>query len=280
MPPRRRPAKGKKPGTPARDRPSGPPPPMETPEDRGGVPFDAFMGSLEGNPGAEDTAAAAMAAIGDLFAADEGLDARSRAAGLQRKSEEALAKMQAEFSGGGGGGGGSQLQKLDKKLVNKIMDEIVDNGESVTFDDIAGLDDAKQTIQELVIMPMQRPDLFTGLRRGPNGLLLFGPPGNGKTLIGKAIAHESGACFFSISSSTIMSKYVGEGEKLVDTLFKVAASRAPAVVFIDEVDSLLSARKDDEHEASRRIKTEFLVQLDGTGTSGQGRLLCIGECIL
>jgi len=268
---------------------------METPEDRGGATpsggtFDAFMASLEGNPGAAAAATGSggwkdgrMAAIGDLFAADEDLDARSRAAELQRKSEEALAKMQADFSGGGGGGGsggGSQLQKLDKKLVDKIMDEIVDNGESVTFDDIAGLDDAKQTIQELVTMPMKRPDLFTGLRRGPNGLLLFGPPGNGKTLIGKAIAHESGACFFSISSSTIMSKFVGEGEKLVLTLFKVAASRAPAVVFIDEVDSLLSARKDDEHEASRRIKTEFLVQLDGTGTSGQGQVLCIGECLL
>ena len=193
--------------------------------------------------------------------------------------------------GGGGGGNGSgkqeddeelpeELQGLDKELVNKIMNEIVDSGESITFDDIAGLADAKQTVQELVCWPMKRPELFTGLRRGPNGLLLFGPPGTGKTLIGKAIAHESGATFFSISSSTLMSKFVGEGEKLVKTLFAVAASRAPSVVFIDEVDSLLSARKGDEHEASRRIKTEFLVQLDGTGTSAQGRVLCIGECLL
>ena len=302
MPPRRRPAKGKKPGTPARDRPSGPPPPMETPEDRGGatpsggVPFDAFMASSEGNPGAAAAATGSggwgpggMAAIGDMFEASSANMARNRAAELQRKSAEELAKMQADFSGGGGGGGGgsgsgsgsgSQLQKLDKKLVNKIMDEIVDNGESVTFDDIAGLDDAKQTIQELVIMPMQRPDLFTGLRRGPNGLLLFGPPGTGKTLIGKAIAHESGACFFSISSSSLTSKWIGEGEKLVRTLFAVAAYREPAVVFIDEIDSLLTARKADENEASRRIKTEFLVQLDGTGTSGQGQVLFIGECLL
>lgn len=101
--------------------------------------------------------------------------------------------------------------------------------------------------------------------------------GTGKTLIGKAIAHESGACFFSISSSSLTSKWIGEGEKLVRTLFAVAAYREPAVVFIDEIDSLLTARKADENEASRRIKTEFLVQLDGTGTSGQGRLLCIGE---
>ena len=179
-----------------------------------------------------------------------------------------------------GSGNPEALRGLDENLVNKIMNEIVDNGEPITFDDIAGLADAKQTILELVCWPMKRPDLFTGLRRGPNGLLLFGPPGTGKTLIGKAIAHESGACFFSISSSSLTSKWIGEGEKLVRTLFAVAAYREPAVVFIDEIDSLLTARKADENEASRRIKTESLVQLDGTGTSGQGRLLCIGECLL
>lgn len=169
-----------------------------------------------------------------------------------------------------------ELQHLDAELVRKIENEICDSGEPITFQDIAGLKDAKQTVMELVCWPMKRPDLFTGLRRGPNGLLLFGPPGTGKTLIGKAIAHESGATFFSISSSSLTSKWIGEGEKLVRTLFAVAAYREPAVVFIDEIDSLLTQRKADENEASRRIKTEFLVQLDGTGTSGQGRVLVIG----
>jgi len=102
------------------------------------------------------------------------------------------------------------------------------------------------------------------------------PPGTGKTLIGKAIAHESGATFFSISSSSLTSKWSGEAEKLVRTLFAVAAYRQPAVVFIDEIDSLLTQRSADEAESSRRIKTEFLVQLDGTGTSCQGRVLTIG----
>lgn len=168
------------------------------------------------------------------------------------------------------------LKGLDKELIEKIQNEIMESGDSITFDDIAGLEDAKQTVQELVCWPMKRPDLFTGLRRGPNGLLLFGPPGTGKTLIGKAIAYESKATFFSISSSSLTSKWIGEGEKLVRTLFAVAAYREPAVVFIDEIDSLLTQRKADENEASRRIKTEFLVQLDGTGTSGQGRVLVIG----
>jgi len=169
-----------------------------------------------------------------------------------------------------------ELKGLDKELIEKIQNEIMESGETITFDDIAGLEDAKQTVQELVCWPMKRPDLFTGLRRGPNGLLLFGPPGTGKTLIGKAIAYESGATFFSISSSSLTSKWIGEGEKLVRTLFAVAAYREPAVVFIDEIDSLLTQRKADENEASRRIKTEFLVQLDGTGTSGRGRVLVIG----
>lgn len=169
-----------------------------------------------------------------------------------------------------------ELKGLDKELIAKIENEIVDSGDPISFQDIAGLEDAKQAVLELVCWPMKRPDLFTGLRRGPNGLLLFGPPGTGKTLIGKAIAHESGATFFSISSSSLTSKWIGEGEKLVRTLFAVAAYREPAVVFIDEIDSLLTQRKSDENEASRRIKTEFLVQLDGTGTSGQGRVLAIG----
>lgn len=169
-----------------------------------------------------------------------------------------------------------ELQRYGKDLVRKIQDEIIDAGDTVTFSDIAGLEDVKQMVQEVVCWPMKRPDLFTGLRAVPNGLLLFGPPGTGKTLIGKAVAYESGATFFSISSSSLTSKWIGEGEKLVRTLFAVAAYYEPAVVFIDEIDSLLTQRKADDNEASRRIKTEFLVQLDGTGTSSQGRVLLIG----
>ena len=169
-----------------------------------------------------------------------------------------------------------ELKRFGKELVEKIESEIMCGGDPTTFDDIAGLEDAKQTIQEVICWPMKRPDLFTGLRRAPNALLLYGPPGTGKTLIGKAIAHESGATFFSISSSSLTSKWIGEGEKLVRTMFAVAAYREPSVVFIDEIDSLLTQRKSDENEASRRIKTEFLVQMDGTSTSGQGRVLTIG----
>eukprot|EP00984_Skeletonema_dohrnii_P023595 scaffold12683_cov144-Skeletonema_dohrnii-CCMP3373.AAC.6 len=165
---------------------------------------------------------------------------------------------------------------LEKELVRKINNEIVVRGQEVTFDDIAGLEDAKNTVKEMVIYPMKRPDLFTGLRSCPKGLLLFGPPGTGKTMIGKAIAHESGATFFSISASSLKSKWIGEGEKLVKTLFAVASYQSPSVVFIDEVDSMLTQRKSDEDEASRSMKNEFLVQLDGAGNETKGHVLVIG----
>lgn len=123
---------------------------------------------------------------------------------------------------------------------------------------------------------MTQPDLFKGLRALPRGLLLFGPPGTGKTLIGKAIAHQSGATFFSISASSLMSKWIGEGEKTVRALFAVAAYRQPSVIFIDEVDSLLCQRSADENEATRRMKTEFMVQLDGASTNVEARVVIIG----
>jgi SpoVK/Ycf46/Vps4 family AAA+-type ATPase len=95
-------------------------------------------------------------------------------------------------------------------------------------------------------------------------------------LIGKAIASQVGATFFNISSSSLTSKWIGEGEKTVRALFVIANLRQPSVVFVDEVDSLLCQRSSDENEASRRLKTEFLVQLDGAGTSEDARVVIIG----
>ncbi|KAH8059693.1 AAA ATPase-like protein [Aureococcus anophagefferens] len=172
-----------------------------------------------------------------------------------------------------------RLKGCDPELVKRIEREIMHSGAITTFDDVAGLQDAKRSIMEMVIWPMQRPELFTGLRAVPKGMLLFGPPGTGKTLIGRAIASSSGATFFSISASSLMSKWIGESEKLVRTMFAVAGHKEPSVVFIDEVDSLLSQRSSDENEASRRLKTEFLVQLEGVGSgdaSNRERVLVVG----
>nr|XP_031833399.1 spastin isoform X3 [Nomia melanderi] len=165
------------------------------------------------------------------------------------------------------------LKGVDPKLAQVIVDEILEGGAAVHWEDIAGQETAKQALQEMVILPSLRPELFTGLRTPARGLLLFGPPGNGKTLLARAVATQCNATFFSISAASLTSKYVGEGEKLVRALFAIARELQPSVIFIDEVDSLLSERKDNEHEASRRLKTEFLVEFDGLPCNPEERVL-------
>ncbi|KAF9323612.1 hypothetical protein BGZ91_003479 [Linnemannia elongata] len=170
-----------------------------------------------------------------------------------------------------------RLKNIDPKMIESIKNEIMESYAAVTWEDISGLEHAKKTIKETITWPMLRPEIFTGLRRPPKGLLLFGPPGTGKTMIGKCIASQSKATFFSISSSSLTSKWVGDGEKMVRALFAVARCHQPAVIFMDEIDSLLTQRTDGEVEASRRIKTEFLVQFDGVGVGGEeDRILIVG----
>jgi len=168
------------------------------------------------------------------------------------------------------------VPNVEPALVETVMQEILDQSPGVNWDDIAGLEYAKRCVMEAVVWPMVRPDLFRGIRGPPRGVLLFGPPGTGKTMIGRAIASLSGARFFNISASSLMSKWVGESEKLVRALFGVARALQPSVIFIDEMDSMLSARSENDAESSRRIKTEFLVQMDGAATNRDDRVLVIG----
>ncbi|CAD7694730.1 unnamed protein product [Ostreobium quekettii] len=170
------------------------------------------------------------------------------------------------------------LQKFDPALIDMVCNEVLDEGAAVDWEDIAGQDAAKQLIQEIVVWPMMNPTLFMGARAPPKGILLFGPPGTGKTLLGKAIASNIKATFFNISASSLTSKWIGEGEKMVRTLFAVAEFMQPSVIFIDEIDSILSARKSEgEHEASRRLKTELLVQMEGCNPNSLSRrILLVG----
>ena len=165
---------------------------------------------------------------------------------------------------------------ITSDLRTKILSEIVDNKPNVKFTDVIGLAQAKQILKEIIVLPNLRPDLFTGLRSPPRGLLLFGPPGVGKTLIAKAVATECACTFFNISASALTSKYLGESEKLVRALFELAYEKQPSVIFIDEIESILSKRTDNENEASKRLKTEFLIQFDGVGSNQQARVLIIG----
>jgi SpoVK/Ycf46/Vps4 family AAA+-type ATPase len=161
---------------------------------------------------------------------------------------------------------------VDPQSAQQILNDIVVRGDEVHWDDIAGLEGAKKALKEAVVYPFLRPDLFSGLREPARGMLLFGPPGTGKTMLARAVATESKSTFFSVSASSLTSKWHGESEKLVRALFGLAKALAPSIIFVDEIDSLLSARSSgSEHEASRRSKTEFLVQWSDLQRAAAGR---------
>lgn len=146
-----------------------------------------------------------------------------------------------------------------------IERDVVVQDLDVRFDDIGGLDHAKRAINEAVLLPLILPEFFVGLRQPWKGVLLFGPPGTGKTMLAKAVAScTENITFFNCSSATLTSKWRGESEKLLRTLFITARARVPSILFFDEIDSLLSQRgASAEHEASRRFKAEFLIHMDG-----------------
>ncbi|KAL0234222.1 hypothetical protein PCE1_001259 [Barthelona sp. PCE] len=150
-----------------------------------------------------------------------------------------------------------------KVLVSAVQREIIQTNPNITFNHIIGQKRAKLLLNESLILPIRFPSLFSqGLRSPWKGLLVYGPPGVGKTLLAKAVATECQATFFNISGSTIVSKYRGESSKLVRILFDLARFYAPSVVFMDEIDSVFSMNS-DEHEATRQMVAELLVQMDG-----------------
>ncbi|KAG2563972.1 hypothetical protein PVAP13_8KG377800 [Panicum virgatum] len=166
--------------------------------------------------------------------------------------------------------------EFEKRL---LADVIPPNDIGVTFDDIGALENVKDTLKELVMLPLQRPELFCKgqLTKPCKGILLFGPPGTGKTMLAKAVATEAGANFINISMSSITSKWFGEGEKFVKAVFSLASKIAPSVIFIDEVDSMLGRRENPgEHEAMRKMKNEFMVNWDGLRTKDKERVLVLG----
>ena len=151
-----------------------------------------------------------------------------------------------------------------QRLVDMLNDTIVTEKPSVSLSDVAGLDEAKQAIYDAVITPMRHPELFRGRARQPwRGVLLYGPSGCGKTMIARALAGEIEATFFNVSAADLVSKWLGESERLVRLLFTLARRKQPSVVFIDEIDSIGNMRSADDVGGERRLKTQLLTELQG-----------------
>ncbi len=172
------------------------------------------------------------------------------------------------MSGGGGGGGGSQIFNIGKSKA-----QVYDKGKStnITFEDVAGLAGAKEEVVEIVEF-LKNPKKYTELgAKIPKGALLVGPPGTGKTLLAKAVAGEAKVPFFSLSGSDFVEMFVGVGASRVRDLFKQAKEKAPAIIFIDEIDAIGRARgknngfnSNDERE---NTLNQLLTEMDGFGTN-------------
>lgn len=193
-----------------------------------------------------------------------------------RKKPAAMGSNGKAVNGAGKGAAGGDDTEEDsdaRKLRGQLMGAILTDKPNVKWEDVAGLEGAKEALKEAVILPIKFPHLFQGKRQPWKGILLYGPPGTGKSYLAKAVATEANSTFFSVSSSDLVSKWMGESERLVKQLFNMARENKPAIIFIDEVDALCGPRGEGESEASRRIKTELLVQMDGVGKDSRGVLI-------
>ncbi|MFX1313024.1 MAG: AAA family ATPase [Promethearchaeota archaeon] len=165
----------------------------------------------------------------------------------------------------------------EQELLDMISGTIVTESPNVKWDDIAGLQSVKQALREAIVLPIAKPELFTGARRPWSGILLFGPPGCGKTLLAKAAATECKATFFSASSADLLSKWLGESEKLISGLFKIARLKAPSLIFMDEIDSIATKRGEGvESGGERRVKTQLLSEIQGLKSTHDKPLLVLG----
>ncbi|SCU80506.1 LAMI_0B02696g1_1 [Lachancea mirantina] len=157
-------------------------------------------------------------------------------------------------------------------LASVVMPQDID----VSFEDIGGLTEIIDELSESVIYPLTMSEIYSSysLLTAPRGVLLYGPPGCGKTLIAKALAREGGANFISIRMSSIMDKWYGESNKIVDAIFSLANKIQPAIIFIDEIDSFLRERSSADHEVTAMLKAEFMTLWDGL--TSNGRILVLG----
>ena len=170
-----------------------------------------------------------------------------------------------------------QYSVEEQEIIDSISGTILTESPDVKWTDIAGLQGSKQALREAIVLPIMKPSLFTGARKPWSGILLFGPPGCGKTLLARAAATECKATFFSVSSADLLSKWLGESEKLISSLFKVARIRAPSLIFMDEIDSVATKRgSGHEGGGERRVKTQLLSEIQGIKSGSKKPLLVLG----
>ena len=168
------------------------------------------------------------------------------------------------------------------KTIGNVYDSRIrvmelDEQPSVTFEQIGGLREEIEEVREAVEYPLTKPEIYERIGvEPPKGILLYGPPGTGKTLIAKAVAHQSNARFIRMSGSELVHKYIGEGAQLVRELFILARERAPAIVFIDEIDAIGSMRTNDGTSGSAEVQRtlmQLLAEMDGFGNRGNVRIM-------
>lgn len=194
----------------------------------------------------------------------------------RKKSAAILRRLDGEDESGnesprpGEGNHGRRRRRGDLKLTQYeqaiAMDVVAPEDIQISFEDIGGLDHIIDELKESVIYPLTMPHLYasnSSLLAAPSGVLLYGPPGCGKTMLAKALASGSGACFINLHISTLTEKWYGDSNKLVNAVFSLARKLQPSIVFIDEIDAVLGTRRSGEHEASGMVKAEFMTHWDG-----------------
>ncbi|XP_071808624.1 outer mitochondrial transmembrane helix translocase-like [Asterias amurensis] len=191
------------------------------------------------------------------------------------RKQKQEAKEQAEKLMKSIGVQGVSLSDYEMSIAAQLVDPLT---LSITWQDIGGLEEICSEIRETILLPMKKKHLFkeSVLMQPPKGVLLYGPPGCGKTMIAKAIAKDAGCRFVNLQASNLTDKWYGESQKLASAVFSLAIKLQPAIIFIDEIDSFLRSRASHDHEATAMMKAQFMTMWDGLITDTSCEVILMG----